>query len=74
VPVEKVDHPSHYNTGTIEVIDAIDDWGLDFYEGNVVKYVVRAKHKGAQIEDLQKARWYLERRINNLQETLWNEK
>lgn len=68
-----VNHPAHYNTGKIEVIDAIEDWGLDFHLGNVVKYVARAKHKGNELEDLQKARWYLQRRIQQLYaDTDWN--
>lgn len=60
---EAVNHPPHYNTGNIEVIDAIEDWGLDFNAGNVVKYVARHKHKANPIEDLKKARWYLDRLI-----------
>lgn len=63
-----VDHPKHYNVGKIEVIDAIEDWKLGFHEGNVVKYVARAKHKGRELEDLQKAAWYLQRRIEQLTE------
>lgn len=58
-----VDHPSHYNVGKIEVIDAIEDWGLNFSLGNAVKYIARADHKGKPIEDLRKARWYIEREI-----------
>ena len=38
---EAVNSPPHYNQGNIEVIDAIEDWGLDFNAGNVVKYVAR---------------------------------
>ena len=38
---EKVNHPKHYNVGKIEVIDAIQDWELDFCLGNVVKYIAR---------------------------------
>ena len=64
---EKVNHPAHYNSGNIEVIDAIVDWELDFIEGNVVKYVTRAKHKGDQLSDLKKARWYLDYLIKNLE-------
>lgn len=64
---EAVNHPSHYNAGSIEVIDAIEDWDLGFHEGNVVKYVARAKHKGKELEDLKKARWYLERKIQELE-------
>ena len=64
---EKVNHPPHYNAGKIEVIDAIVDWGLDFIEGNVVKYITRAKHKGDELDDLKKARWYLDYLIKQLE-------
>ena len=60
---DKVNHPSHYNVGKIEVIDAIEDWGLGFHLGNVIKYVARADHKQDAIEDLKKASWYLNREI-----------
>ena len=60
---EAVNSPTHYNQGTIEVIDAIEDWGLDFNAGNVVKYVARHQHKAEALEDLKKARWYLDRII-----------
>lgn len=58
-----VNHPKHYNTGSIEVIDAIEEWKLNFNLGNVVKYVARADHKVDAMEDLQKASWYLNREI-----------
>lgn len=61
---EMVDHPDHYNQGKIEVIDAIEDWDLNFNEGNVVKYVARHRHKVNPLEDLKKAKWYLDRIIN----------
>ena len=64
---EMINHPAHYNVGKIEVIEAIDDWQLGFYEGQVVKYVARAKHKGNQLEDLKKAQWYLNRKIEQLE-------
>ena len=60
---EKVDHPAHYNQGRFEVIDVIEDWDLNFCEGNVVKYVARHRHKGEPLEDLRKARWYIDRLI-----------
>tara|TARA_Y100000592_G_scaffold14198_1_gene20196 strand:+ start:19652 stop:19996 length:345 start_codon:yes stop_codon:yes gene_type:complete len=64
---EAVNHPPHYNQGNIEVIDAIEDWGLDFNAGNVVKYVSRHQHKAEPLEDLKKARWYLDRIIEGFE-------
>jgi hypothetical protein len=61
---EMVDHPDHYNKG-IETIDYIESWSMDFSTGNVVKYVTRAKYKDKPLEDLKKAKWYLERLIEN---------
>ena len=58
-----VNHPSHYNMGAIEVIDAIEDWGLSFNLGNAVKYIARAEHKGTPLKDLKKALWYVNREI-----------
>ncbi len=60
---EMVFHPEHYNKG-IEVIDFIESWDLDFNEGNVVKYVTRHKHKDKPLEDLKKARFYIDRLIS----------
>lgn len=64
---DTVNHPNHYTQGGIEVIDAIEAWGLGFCEGNVVKYVARAKFKMGELEDLKKARWYLDRCIEKLE-------
>ena len=61
-----VNHPSHYNKGKIEVIDFIEDQGLSFHLGNVIKYVARAGAKGDKLEDLKKAQWYLDRYINEV--------
>lgn len=61
-----VDHPAHYNKGKIEVIDFIEDQQLPFHLGNVIKYVARAGSKGDKLEDLKKARWYLDRYINEV--------
>ena len=60
---EHVNHPLHYNTGNIEVIDAILDWKLNFCLGNAVKYIARCEHKNNKIEDLKKAIFYLNREI-----------
>jgi hypothetical protein len=62
--MSSIDHPSHYNQGKIEVIDAIEDWRLGFHEGNIVKYVARSSYKGNRLQDLEKALWYLERLID----------
>jgi len=62
-----VDHPRHYNKGSIEVIDFIEDQEMNFNLGNVVKYVSRAgvKYPSKYVEDLSKALWYLEREISS---------
>jgi len=60
-----VNHPPHYKVGGIETIDFIEAKGLDYNLGNVVKYVTRADHKGNKLQDLEKARWYLDRAISN---------
>jgi hypothetical protein len=60
-------HPAHYKSGGIEVIDIIEAYGLGFCLGNVVKYVLRAGRKQPNaVEDLKKARWYLDREIEKL--------
>ena len=59
---EAVNHPSHYNKG-IETIDYIESWNMNFNEGNAVKYITRAKYKNNELEDLKKARFYLDRLI-----------
>ena len=65
-----VNHPAHYKRGGIEAIDAIEAWGFGegFNRGNAIKYIVRAGQKDpdAEIEDLEKAKWYLEREIERL--------
>lgn len=66
-PVKK---PKHYNTGRIQPIEAIDDWKLGFALGNAVKYIARAAHKGSELEDLKKAAWYLNHRIEELQNSI----
>ena len=63
---EAVDHPSHYNTGKIEVIDFIEDQGFGFNDGNAIKYISRHMHKGTAVKDIEKAIWYLQRHKENL--------
>lgn len=62
----KVTKPSHYNSTTITPFQVIDDWGLDFYLGNVIKYLCRAGKKGLAKPDLLKAQEYLQQTINRL--------
>jgi hypothetical protein len=61
--MKNIDHPSHYNSGEIECIDAIasaltPEELAGFIKGNVVKYLWRSNSKG-KLEDLEKAEWYL---------------
>ena len=63
--VDDVNHPAHYTYTPIEVIDIIEGFKLNFHLGNVIKYILRAGHKGEAIKDLQKAKWYLDRYIAN---------
>ncbi len=69
---DNVNHPAHYKVGGIETIDFIEAKSLNYHLGNVVKYVTRADHKGDRLENLEKARWYLDREIGNLSEKLAN--
>lgn len=65
---DSVNHPSHYNSGKIEVIEALEDWKLDFHCANAVKYIARAgkKNPEKEIEDLEKGIWYLKRKVELL--------
>jgi len=55
-------NPSHYKQGNIEVIEFILDQNLNYMDGNVVKYITRYRHKNG-LEDLKKARWYINKII-----------
>lgn len=68
VETDSVNHPSHYNDGKIEVMEFIADKRLNFARGNTVKYICRAgkKKSSNEIEDLQKAAWYLNFEIQSL--------
>jgi hypothetical protein len=66
---ESINHPQHYGGDNLyEAIKVIENWNLGFCLGNVVKYISRAgkKNPEKEIEDLEKALWYLERHIQNL--------
>lgn len=65
--MSNINHPKHYQA-KIEPLDLIDAWNLNFNLGNVVKYVCRAgkKDKEKEIEDLEKAKFYIEYQISKL--------
>lgn len=65
---DSVNSPAHYTDGKIEVADFIADKNFNFFLGNVVKYISRAGKKDPlkHLEDLQKARWYLDREIKRI--------
>ncbi len=67
---ETVNHPSHYNQGKFEAIDVIEDWKLNFNLGNAVKYIARCPFKQNKLEDLKKARWYIEREIKTVEKDI----
>ena len=64
-----ISHPSHYRSDSgFEAIDVIEAWNLGFNLGNALKYISRAglKDKNREIEDLEKAQWYLNREIERI--------
>lgn len=68
---DNVKNPSYYNRGKIEVWEFIEDQNLDYHTGNAVKYIARAgfKDPSKEVEDLQKAIAFLERKIKVLNGT-----
>lgn len=65
--LDMVNHPPHYTVNGIEVIDVIKGYKLCYLLGNVIKYVLRCNFKGNKKQDLQKAAWYLNRAISELE-------
>ncbi len=66
-----VNHPTHYggSENIYEAIKVIEAWELDFHLGNTVKYISRAGKKDIdkELQDLKKALWYLQRKIDNIE-------
>jgi len=60
---DPVNHPPHYlsHPSGVEVIRITEH--MNFCKGNAIKYILRAEHKGREVEDLRKAVWYIEREI-----------
>lgn len=59
-------HPKHYNMGKYEVKDVIRDWDLNFALGSAIKYVARCEHKGNKRQDLEKAIFFIQDELNNI--------
>lgn len=70
---DEINNPGHYNVGSISVYDFIRDQQLPYPLGNIVKYVCRCRHKGTLVKDLEKARWYLDRAIEEAEAGEWPE-
>lgn len=69
--VDNVNHPRHYTTGKIEVIDIMEDQlnpeeYRGYIKGQVLKYITRERYKNG-LEDLKKAYWYLGRLIQKME-------
>ena len=62
-----VNHPNHYGgkDNPYEAIKVIENWKLNFNLGNAIKYLARADHKNNKLQDLEKAKWCIQREINN---------
>lgn len=65
---EMVNHPQHYGgkDNPYEAIKVIEAWNLGFCLGNTVKYIARAGKKDATLQELEKAKWYLDREIEKM--------
>ncbi len=61
---DNINKPKHYTQGKIEPIDYINANNMSFNEGNIIKYVTRYKYKNG-LEDLKKAKYYLDNIIDN---------
>lgn len=66
--LDPINSPKHYTRGKIEVIDFIEDQGLNYHKGNAIKYICRAGHKegNTEMQDISKAVWYLNREIERI--------
>lgn len=69
---EQVNHPQHYGgeDNPYEAIKVIEAWRLGFCLGNTVKYISRAGKKDNALQDLKKAKWYLDRHIESLEKSM----
>jgi hypothetical protein len=73
-PADPINKPPHYGNGEIECIDYMKDnmdplMFMGYLEGNAKKYLHRYRYKSKPVEDLEKARWYLDRLIQEMKQT-----
>ena len=71
--MDEITKPKHYTQGSVECLDAIDSMleensGIDFYRTQIVKYMWRLRDKGSPLKDTKKAKFYLERLIEKLEQ------
>lgn len=69
---DSINHPNHYNINkdgekAIETFSYIRSWKMDYPESNIIKYVTRHPYKGKSLQDLKKARWYLDQLIKEVE-------
>ena len=71
--IDMVNRPAHYTAGNVECIDALESMSMGYHDAvqaalawQVVKYIWRSPLKGKQLEDLQKAQFYLNRLIEKV--------
>jgi hypothetical protein len=64
VKPDPVNSPTHYQGNSMQAIDVIEAFDLNFCLGNAIKYILRAGKKGCKRTDLRKAIWYLNREMN----------
>jgi hypothetical protein len=72
---DQINHPQHYNTNSLEAIDIIcasmtEEEFKGYLKGNILKYLIRYKHKGHPDVDLKKARWYLDKLIGEIEDDI----
>ncbi len=65
-PTKQTHSQEHYKQNKIEPIDIIEDYKLGFCLGNCIKYILRAEYKNSKKQDLEKAKWYIERELKNV--------
>ncbi len=72
---DNINHPPHYNRGSVETIDMIKNSMAapefeGYLQGNVIKYISRYRYKGTALEDLHKAEWYINRLIREVEDLI----